>query len=185
VAVSFIGGGDRSSREKPSSCRKSLTNFFTKMLYRVHINWTGFELTTSVVIDTDCIGSCKSNLHAITSTTAPLRINDKMVMVIILWIKVDYCLRLTMALYTTGITSYDGHVYYRYYILRWPCILPVFNIYNDGWYHRFSLIKLIFGPSWLWSHGSWIYNYLSKSVTITTDVVSSNPAQCEGYNIMW
>jgi hypothetical protein len=152
VAVSFIGGGDRSSREKPSSCRKSLTNFFTKMLYRVHINWTGFELTTSVVIDTDCIGSCKSNFHAITSTTAPLRINDKMVMVIILWIKVDYCLRLTMALYTTGITSYDGLVYYRYYVLRWPCILPVLRLtmalyttgitsYDGHVYYRYYILR--------------------------------------------
>jgi hypothetical protein len=29
------------------------------------------ELTTTVVIDTDCIGSCKSIYHAITATTAP------------------------------------------------------------------------------------------------------------------
>jgi hypothetical protein len=32
---------------------------------------TGFELTTLVVIGTDCIGSCKSNYHMITATTAP------------------------------------------------------------------------------------------------------------------
>ena len=32
-----------------------------------------FELTTSVVIGTDCIGSCKSNYHTIMATTAPLR----------------------------------------------------------------------------------------------------------------
>jgi hypothetical protein len=31
-----------------------------------------FELITSVVIGTDCIGSCKSNYHAITATTAPV-----------------------------------------------------------------------------------------------------------------
>ena len=30
-----------------------------------------FELTTSVVIGTDCIGSCKSNYHTITATTTP------------------------------------------------------------------------------------------------------------------
>jgi hypothetical protein len=30
-----------------------------------------FQLTTSVVISTDCIGSCKSNYHTITATTAP------------------------------------------------------------------------------------------------------------------
>ena len=39
------------------------------MLYTSH--WSRFEPTTSVVIDTDCIGSCKSNYHTITATTAP------------------------------------------------------------------------------------------------------------------
>ena len=32
--------------------------------------WSRFELTTSVVIGTDCIGRCKSNYHTITATTA-------------------------------------------------------------------------------------------------------------------
>jgi hypothetical protein len=40
------------------------------MLYRVYLAWAGFELTTLVVIDTDCMGSCKSNYHMITTTTA-------------------------------------------------------------------------------------------------------------------
>ena len=34
-----------------------------------------FELTTSVVIGTDCIGSCKSNYHMITTTMAPIRLD--------------------------------------------------------------------------------------------------------------
>jgi len=29
VAVSFIGGGNRTTRRKPSTCRKSLTSFIT------------------------------------------------------------------------------------------------------------------------------------------------------------
>jgi hypothetical protein len=33
------------------------------MLYQVHLVWAGFELTTLVVIATDCIGSCRSNYH--------------------------------------------------------------------------------------------------------------------------
>jgi hypothetical protein len=41
------------------------------MLYTSH--WSRFELTTSVVIGTDCIGSCKSNYHTITATTAPVK----------------------------------------------------------------------------------------------------------------
>jgi hypothetical protein len=34
--------------------------------------WTWFELTTLVVIDTDCTDSCKSNYHMITTTTSPI-----------------------------------------------------------------------------------------------------------------
>ena len=43
------------------------------MLYRVHLAmaWVGLELTTFMVIGTDCIGSCKSNNHAITTMTTP------------------------------------------------------------------------------------------------------------------
>ena len=41
------------------------------MLYLVNLAWTGFELTTLVVIGTDCIGSYKPNYHTITTTTAP------------------------------------------------------------------------------------------------------------------
>ena len=41
------------------------------MLYRVQLAGAGFELITLVVIDTDCIGSCKSNYHMITTATPP------------------------------------------------------------------------------------------------------------------
>jgi hypothetical protein len=39
------------------------------MLYRVHLAWVGFELTT--LTGTDCIGNCKSNYHTITTMTTP------------------------------------------------------------------------------------------------------------------
>jgi hypothetical protein len=38
------------------------------MLYRVQLTWEGFELTTLEAIGTDCIVSCKSNYHTITTT---------------------------------------------------------------------------------------------------------------------
>ena len=41
------------------------------MLYQVHLHRAGFELTTLVVIGSDCIGSCKSNYHTITTPTVP------------------------------------------------------------------------------------------------------------------
>ena len=52
---------------------------FTDKLYHIMLYtspWSKCELTTSVVIGTDCIGSCKSTYHTITTTTAPpLRIS--------------------------------------------------------------------------------------------------------------
>jgi hypothetical protein len=42
------------------------------MLYRAHLAWAGFELTTLVVIDTDYIGSYKSNFHMFMARTAPI-----------------------------------------------------------------------------------------------------------------
>ena len=61
--VSFIDGGIRSCWIKSPRGRKSLTIFIS--------SWSGFELTTFVVIYTDCMGNCKSNYHAITTTTVP------------------------------------------------------------------------------------------------------------------
>jgi hypothetical protein len=46
----------------------------TDKLYHIMLStspWWRFELTTSVVIGTDCIGSCKSNYHMLTATAAP------------------------------------------------------------------------------------------------------------------
>ena len=44
---------------------------YHKMLYQVYLTMSGFELTTLVVIGTDCIGSCKSNYYMITTMKAP------------------------------------------------------------------------------------------------------------------
>jgi hypothetical protein len=69
VAVSFIGGGNRSTRRKSSTCRKSLT--LTYCCIENISPGTGFELTTLVVIVSDCTDSCNSNYHTITTTTPP------------------------------------------------------------------------------------------------------------------
>jgi len=69
VAVSLIGGGNLSTRRKPPTCRKSLTNVITQCCIEYTSPWTGFELTILVVIGTDCSGSCKSKYYTITTTT--------------------------------------------------------------------------------------------------------------------
>ena len=44
----------------------------------VHLAWSRFVLATSVLIGTDCIGSCKSNYHTITATTTPTTFNKNL-----------------------------------------------------------------------------------------------------------
>ena len=44
----------------------------TDKRYYLMLDRVGFELTTLVVLGTDCIGSFKSNYHAITTRTDPL-----------------------------------------------------------------------------------------------------------------
>jgi len=57
-------------RRKPEGLGKPPTcHIYHIMLYTSH--WSKFELTTLVVINTDCIGSCKSNYHMIMAMTAP------------------------------------------------------------------------------------------------------------------
>ena len=71
VVLTFIGGGNRSTRRKPPTFRKWLIKPYHILLYRVHLTLAGFELTTLVVIGTECTDSCKSNYHTITTTMVP------------------------------------------------------------------------------------------------------------------
>jgi hypothetical protein len=54
--------------QKKLSIHPPLLGAFTS-IYWVHLTWVGFALTTLVIKCTDCIGSCKSNNHTITTTT--------------------------------------------------------------------------------------------------------------------
>ena len=55
--------------EKTTDFSQVTDKFYHIMFYTSP--WSKFELTTSMVIDTDYIGSCKSNYYTITATTAP------------------------------------------------------------------------------------------------------------------
>jgi hypothetical protein len=71
VAVSFIGGGHWSTRRK--SCIEYTSS------------WTRSDLTTLMVIRTDCISSCKSNYHTIT-THWPVCVCDVLLTKLVCWL---------------------------------------------------------------------------------------------------
>jgi hypothetical protein len=70
---------------KPLTCCKSQTYFITyccieytsQCCIEYTSQWAGFELTTLVVIDTYCIGSCKSNLPCDHDHDGPLHGTEK------------------------------------------------------------------------------------------------------------
>ena len=62
--------------EENSENHQPVTHHWQTLLHNIvssthHHKWE-FELTTSVVLGTDCTVSCKSNYHMIMTTTAPL-----------------------------------------------------------------------------------------------------------------
>ena len=81
----------------------SQTNFYHILLYRVHLAWAGFELTTLVMIGTDCIGSYKSNYHTITKTTPSI-----------------YTQATNVLVYMDNISSFKNHKFFiKNYILSY------------------------------------------------------------------
>ena len=72
MAVTFIGGGNRSTRKKSTDLSQ-----VTDKLYHIILYISRFEPSTLVVIGTDCIGKYKNTCHTITTAiNLELRVLD-------------------------------------------------------------------------------------------------------------
>jgi hypothetical protein len=102
--------GNRRTWRKPQTCRKSLTN------YHIMLNtspWTGFKLTTLVVIGTDYTGSCKSNYHTIKMSDKYVYHSD--LFLICLWL---YCNLLHNLTTIKNLHKYT--IGENYFTIMWP-----------------------------------------------------------------
>jgi hypothetical protein len=65
--------------EKTSDLSQVTDKHYHIMLNRVHLVLSGFELTTLVVIGTDCTVCCKFNYHTIMTMMAPYPLGKRIV----------------------------------------------------------------------------------------------------------
>jgi hypothetical protein len=128
--------------EKTTDLSKINDKHYHIMLYTSP--WSRFELTTSVVIWTACIGRCKSNYHTITA-------NDGTSVKLEAWGQRPKVLCLKFVL-SHVILAYCGTI----------------SVYNEVLVVQLMRVVDLKPPvlrrcrRWLWSYGSWIYNSLCK-----------------------
>jgi len=105
--------------EGPAENHRPVTSHWQTLSYIMLYTspWSRFELTTSVVIGTDCIGSCKSNYHTITATTS--HVNVVVVNMTLIWL----------------VASWNSH-----YILYWAA--HIYRVDVSSKVHKFIVMKI-------------------------------------------
>jgi hypothetical protein len=131
----------------------------TDKLYQIMLHtspWSRFKLTTSVVIDTDCIGSCKSNYHTITATKTPCFRTILKAMDIHLYLK---CFDSSVIHSNIGDRSNISNIHLVLFLFavdvakielfpfsHWQSIQIFFKVHKTGWTQR-NVVSLRFTAS--------------------------------------
>ena len=159
VAVSFIGRGNRKTWKKTTDLSQVTDKLHHIMLYRVQLAWVGFKLTKLVVIGTDCIGSCKSNYHTITTTTVPIRIR---IVCTATCVTMWYCISLKAASRQDQRANIPKHI---------PRVVRTRHRLGDVMASVFTLRAEYHGfDPWKWGHVKPKKLYLGHSLTTFTIV---------------
>ena len=125
--------------EKTTDLSQVIDKLYHIMLYTSP--WSRFEHTTSVVVGIDCIGSCRSNYHAITATTNPVT-DDYIYCQFVVVATMPFFLLswLNTRLLTTDATSGTGNSapnkfaldFYWYYVVQIAFITVIHFTVNVG-----------------------------------------------------
>ena len=119
------------------------------MLYQYTSPWGWFKPTMLVVIVTDCIGSCKSNYHAITTTTIPRK----------LWVWISLTNKSdshSWALKKTHKTQ--KQLTLSLIVITFSNMSFIFILQN----HPIKMLYLVYTVFWLDSFGVWVCNSYFK-----------------------
>jgi uncharacterized membrane protein len=132
----------RVPRENHRHFSKWVTNFITLCCIEHTSPWAEFELSTLVMMGTDCTGSCKSNYHTITTTTASTNYDVLFATFICIILLITLIL-----LYRKSFSNFKQHIgNYRIQRIK---ITKCISVFNCNWIGRvyYSYCLVLFSGS--------------------------------------
>jgi hypothetical protein len=159
-------------KQKDSEKTTDLSQVTDKLYHIIlfTLPWLRFELTTSVVICTDCIGSYKFNYHTITAMTAPVRFSSRL----LYWVfinNLDFFPSISLSdIFSFNLTDSDAEKYWSVRHRTYYDVTDRNNIVSfEDLYIPYIFISITACPIRLWDTSDnvclKIYTYIFISIT--------------------